>query len=645
MQLRSRPIFQSEGFVLIAILLIAAINGLLYIFIVPPWQHYDEPNHFEYVWLLAARGRLPEAGDFDTEMRRDVAQSMIEHGFFDDLGGTPDLTSEKPWIGQFTQLEEAPFYYLLASIPLRFLQDLDVNSQLYVARLVSLTFLLVTVLAGYGLVFEITPSRHPLRFLAPLTIALLPGFVDLMTAVNNDAAAVAAFSLFLWGCVRLVRRDLHWLNVIWVLATAALCLFSKRSVYVALPLMGITFLFAFLRGKFRKAAWGLVIISGIMSILVVFSWGDAALWYRNTRQNYPTRTSGSEISEGQAAFRLSLRPEDSAVKLVQIIPSDQAAVLSGKPLTLGAWIWASEPIEVPSPQFQVFDGRQVFSKPVSLTTTPQFYALTFTPQGDTRRAWVTLSLGKDLAVSNSVEIYYDGVVLAAGTFPMGEAPQFNEDATSGTWGGLPFENLLRNPSAERSWLYLRPWADQFGSKVFSDYQGQESFSLTIYTLVDFPISVEYYRSVLIHLFRTFWAQFGWAHVPVLGAKPYARLFLPLTLLAFAGIILTFWQHRGYLSRFPWDVLFLLGLALGIVWGVTFIRGSTYLLTRIFVPVARYAYPAIIPTVLLLGTGWLTLLQTLERWLRLPGWIKYVVYAGLFMGLNIYALLSITQYFG
>jgi hypothetical protein len=58
MQPKSRPIFQNEGFILIAILLLAAINGLFYIFIVPPWQHYDEPNHFEYIWLLAA-GKLP----------------------------------------------------------------------------------------------------------------------------------------------------------------------------------------------------------------------------------------------------------------------------------------------------------------------------------------------------------------------------------------------------------------------------------------------------------------------------------------------------------------------------------------------------------------------------------------------------------
>jgi hypothetical protein len=44
-------------------------------------------------------------------------------------------------------------------------------------------------------------------------------------------------------------------------------------------------------------------------------------------------------------------------------------------------------------------------------------------------------------------------------------------------------------------------------------------------------------------------------------------------------------------------------------------------------------------------GWLALLETLERWLRLPGWVKYAIYTGFLIILNVYALLSITNYYG
>ena len=41
------------------ILLLALFHGLIYVFLIPPWQHYDEPNHFEVVWLTRHLDHLP----------------------------------------------------------------------------------------------------------------------------------------------------------------------------------------------------------------------------------------------------------------------------------------------------------------------------------------------------------------------------------------------------------------------------------------------------------------------------------------------------------------------------------------------------------------------------------------------------------
>ena len=40
---------------------LALCHGLLYMLILPPWQHYDEPPHFEYAWLIADRGRTVDS--------------------------------------------------------------------------------------------------------------------------------------------------------------------------------------------------------------------------------------------------------------------------------------------------------------------------------------------------------------------------------------------------------------------------------------------------------------------------------------------------------------------------------------------------------------------------------------------------------
>ena len=207
---------KTERYAIIIILIVALIHGLIYVFIMPPWQHYDEPNHFEYIWLLAERGDIPERGDFDREMRREVALSMRENHFFPDVDAAPSIEAEKPWIGTHDQTDEQPLYYYLASIPLRLLKDADVTTQMYAARFVSLLFYLVTVLAAWGVASELTRPKHPLRILLPLAVALVPAFTDVMTAVNNDSAAIAIFSLFLWGCMRLLRRDFSWLTLLWI---------------------------------------------------------------------------------------------------------------------------------------------------------------------------------------------------------------------------------------------------------------------------------------------------------------------------------------------------------------------------------------------------------------------------------------------
>jgi len=193
---------------LVFVLLIGLLNGLLFTFIVPPWQHYDEPLHFEYVWLIWEQHTIPKPGEYDQEMRRATATSMLEHGFYEGLSIQPDLDAvEKPiWIGNAPQLSNPPLYYVLASVPSILLDIEDVTRQLYAGRFTSLLLYLVTIVAAWGVVSEFTDRGHPIRLYLPLTLALLPGFTDIMTAVNNDAAAVVFVSLTLWGCIHLIRN-------------------------------------------------------------------------------------------------------------------------------------------------------------------------------------------------------------------------------------------------------------------------------------------------------------------------------------------------------------------------------------------------------------------------------------------------------
>ena len=209
-----------EHQVLSLMLFLGLLLGLIFIYLVPPWQHYDEPTQFEYAWLIANHAGVPDDGKFDQSMRREVAASMIEHDFFQDLGSPPNLlSSDKPiWIG-ISQIGIQPLYYWLAALPLQLLETADITFQLYVSRFVSLLFYLITIIVAYGIAVDLTPNNHPLLWLLPISIIMLPSFVDIMTAANDDVGAESDDSsdlnasmsdreLIIQECVRQVLRIL-----------------------------------------------------------------------------------------------------------------------------------------------------------------------------------------------------------------------------------------------------------------------------------------------------------------------------------------------------------------------------------------------------------------------------------------------------
>ena len=262
------------------VLLIALCQGALYLALLPPWQHYDEPTHFEYAWLSANRALLPQTSDTDRAMRRELAASMLEQQFYWNLAQPTLFDDKKPVDVGVSELGHPPGYYLLVGLPLRLVRHLDMVSQLYVARSVSVLLLLVSIAATAGLMRELTPPGHDLRWAVPLALALLPTFVDLMTAVNNDVGAVAVFSIFVWGAARTIRRGLNWRRIVWLFATAALAAFVKNTAAVALALAPLAVLVAFWLRRGWRWRWLFAGVAGciLLAVPLLFSWGDAAFW-------------------------------------------------------------------------------------------------------------------------------------------------------------------------------------------------------------------------------------------------------------------------------------------------------------------------------------------------------------------------------
>lgn len=583
------------------ILVLALMNGFLYLALVPPWQHYDEPTHFEYAWLIASRGELPRPGDYDQDMRREVAASMIEHHFFRGMDFTPNLLAqdEPIWLG-VSELGHPPFYYLLVAFLLKPIVHVDVTLQLYVARAVSLLLYLLSIWLAQRVMAELMPTGHVLRWAVPGMMALLPAYTDLMTSVNNDVGAVVVFSLFLWGAVRMIVRGFSWLRLVWAAAAAALCVWTKNTVAVAILLVPLIVALAVLRGHRQRWIWMVLGIGGLVLLVAVMGWGDAALWYRQTGQERSTRELRAEAPQGRAVLVIEMTPEEPGRSLMQPLLAADVEALRGRQVSLGAWIWASAPVQVRSPMWS--DGAQNIWEPLDIGVSPAFYVVTGTVAPHAESMQIVLRPLLDRTLGTTVTVYYDGLVLADGIRPAERPPVFDDpDGRKGVWGGEIFTNHLRNSSAEAVWPRVRGWVEQELPRFLRVPAAPGSF---LATLLDVRWSGWVYLPVARTLLRSFWAYFGWGHVRL--APPWYWLLDGWTIIGLGSALVggvRRWRGLSQTARAAVVLFLLAGLWF---WLSALLRVLPYLLERPYplMPVARYAFPGIIVTVVGLMAGWL-----------------------------------------
>ncbi|MFQ5615995.1 MAG: hypothetical protein ACE5GO_06005, partial [Anaerolineales bacterium] len=413
----------------------------------------------------------PKPGDYDPVMRRETAASMLEHGFFLELESTPNLLLDKVWIG-LTQLRDSPLYFIFASIPIRLFKYANVETQLLASRLLSLAMYLATLAIAYGLVCELTPEGSKLRWAIPLTMALTPAFTDLMTAINNDVGATLFFSAFLWIGVRILMRGITLKRLSALILVSIACFYTKKTVFIALPLAAILMVLSLSQAP-KPWKWlpfpllfGLLIVTGA----TLLARNDAASWYRKLptkQQTIPTKIETQDASSGKRVIQIHLTPlEERGLVLFQPFGLDTVELLRSQRVTLGAWVWATESIQIQGPSIWV-DGNST-TQQIQVTTTPTFFAISAKIPRKAERVHIVLD-PKYTPTENEITVFYDSVVFVEGNRPITETPVFHNDkGAQGEWGGEEFANLIRNPSVEDVWLTIRPkhWMPCVNTQVF-----------------------------------------------------------------------------------------------------------------------------------------------------------------------------------
>jgi len=635
MQIRkfiSPVILFTKKYHLRAILVLGFVHGLIYVFLIPPWWHHEEPGHFEYVWLVANRDHWPQEQEYDNNLRKQIAESMFASGHGNLFNVSPQSLADDPINIGGIPVGRKPIYYWLASWPLKLVRHQPILVQLYITRLTSFVLFLLSLWLAWLAMEELTEKENPLRWMVPFSLALLPGYLDNMTSVHDDVIGAVVAALFLWLSVRIIKKGVSLMAFVGWVVSLVLCFYSRDTTIPLVFLAPLVLLLSLFRQK-PLPLMGALLLIGIVVGLKLFTFQDASQWFFTLEGDVSNRLETSNAPFGSYAFSLSAG--EGVEGFGQSFAPSFIKPLRQKILTLGVWIWADTPTKTSLPVLEYRTSNGVVgspSTPVQIGTSPSFYTTTYSVPYNAGHTW--LSLIPSNYANQTADVYYDGFVLAEEQ-RSSAPPVFEDDELhSGTWDGKPFINMIRNPSAEHAWLGVSEIANNLKARMYIDP------ALYLQTIQDVQGFGWYYKASISTLFQTFWGNAA-SEIRLLGGYTYDVLKF-ISLLAFVGVLYYLIQSPTLFKR-P-ELLFLFIVML-VIWLPTLFRGTYWVFYFVpLVPYARYAYPAFVPTLLLINAGLLKVLQWITERYELPATSPSLVYQAFMISLAIYAIFSFGGYF-
>jgi hypothetical protein len=634
---------QAPGNIIVLILLLGLIQSIIFAVVIPPWWHYDEPGHFEYAWLVANLPAWPKVGQYNQAMRQEMADSLTKYGWYKARLNNPNLSGSGPVPIGVSEIGSEPAYYLLASLPLRSMHNTDIILQYFAARLVSIILYLLIILTTWYALGEIVPEDHALRWMVPAFLALLPAFVDVMTAINSDVVATLAASLFLWASLKLINKGLSIGRLLFLGGTLVFCYLGKNTAWFTFLLAPFVLIFSLLRGRFT---WHVIIISVIGVLIVAFATieGGAPLgWYQSPPQSSPLKIAYANSPQGKYVFQIERSGTQAYGRLTQSLTPDVVKSLRGQTITLGVWLWANQAIQI-TPPYITFSSRANGTlltnlktspkAPLKLGLTPTFYRIIIHVPEDA--VFASLFVQYSLPTPDN-KVFMDGLFLATGEHG-NTPPHFTDpNGTLGTWDGHTYENLIRNGSAEQNSLRFQPWAEAWFNNLPSSLINAP---FVMETFLNWQGISWYYRGTLTTLFTTFWISLAANKILVPTSSNYFLILLTLFGIIGAGKII--WAKRKSVHL---DILFFLGLSLLLPWFLAIIRGVSDVIVEF--PVfgwARYSDPGILPTALILCAGWLECLNIIKARGKFVSIKASTIFLGGMLGISALALFDGIQIF-
>ena len=599
----ARRAWPVERKLLLALCALAFLRGLLYAVLIPPWEHYDEPTHFEYAALIARSGGLPPPETTDPALRYAIARSMDAFSTWGPGVGAYNPRAPLPNIG-VSQTGHQPLYYLLASLPVGLALGAPVEVQLYAARAFSVLLMVLTLLLAAALLRLALPRAPALRLVVLSVMALTPSFGALMSAVSNDVlTSLAGVALLLIGAL-VLRSGWGWRAALLTLFGLALPFVVKRTIFTMafLPLLALVMVAPPVARRWLWRGAGMALVA-LVAVVLLGPWGGS-YWVNPSDGRLPATVAGGAF-DGQRALLLRGGQVGDGQGIGQPLSGPAVFSLRGKLITSGVWARALHGQAQVLPP--TLGGAKQVGEAAPITLDEHWRFIRGVARVSPEANYLELRLAPPVG---SGEVLYDAAVVAQGAFDASANPTL-AGADAVTWGDKQARNWVRNPSLEQQVPAIPLPSSLFLAVRRSLPMGDIDQALS--TMGDTQFLGAIYPEFLPWLVHTFWLTTGRG----LSVEPFgvwSQVVLALTLLAGLGwglrggtLLLARW--RPALAPAPdgadGRVMALVWAGAAIVWATAILRVHLQPPDPSplpYLPVGRYAFAGFLPTVLLLAMG-------------------------------------------
>jgi hypothetical protein len=269
------------------LIILVVLRGALYTFVVPPWQHPEEPSHFELVRLIADLRKFPEKEDISIEIRRDITSSMVKHGFWDPDPPPPLDDNELSKVGGSPlgvwSFRNPRLYFVVSAVWLWPWRSTPIDTQLFITRQFSVLLNVVVAVCAFQIAKIFFPNHKWFPLLVMTFVVFQPVNTDIMSAVNNDSLVNTLGALFFLTWAVTFHKGLNIVRGISILLICVLAILTKSTGLVLLATLPFALIF-YLLGVWRVGNTPfLILLAVIILVLVVVVWQFGVLedWLDN----------------------------------------------------------------------------------------------------------------------------------------------------------------------------------------------------------------------------------------------------------------------------------------------------------------------------------------------------------------------------